>query len=114
MAETLYASGRFGERLASWSGRHLAEVRDDLDDAPALQERIRAQRRRRRARCSTPPRPELAAIRKRLRTAQDRVRERLNTMLRSTDTGRRDRRGDRDAARRPLRDPDSRRRRRDG
>ena len=83
VAETLYASGRFGERLASWSGRHLAEVRDDLDDAPALQERIRRSVDESGELLDSAS-SQLATIRKRLRTAQDRVRERLNTMLRST------------------------------
>ncbi len=49
---------------------------------------------------------ELAAIRKRLRTAQDRVRERLNAMLRSSADGRPHRRADRHGPRRPLRHPD--------
>ena len=83
VAETLYASGRFAERLSGWRGRHLAEVRDELDDAPALQERIRRSVDESGELLDSAS-SQLATIRKRLRTAQDRVRERLNTMLRSS------------------------------
>jgi DNA mismatch repair protein MutS2 len=84
VAATLHAAGGFEARLADWRGRHLREVREVLDDAPELRTRIER---------SVDEAGEildsassvLASIRKRLRTAQDRVRDRLNTMLRSSD-----------------------------
>src|SRR5918999_739760 len=39
-AERGGARGLSAPRLSSWRGRHLGEVRDQLDDAPALRERI--------------------------------------------------------------------------
>src|SRR6266567_4728043 len=84
IAETLRATGLFASRLAGWRGRHLAELRADLEDAPALREQIERSVDEAGAvldGAST----ELATIRRRMRTAQDRVRERLNAMLRSTE-----------------------------
>ena len=80
---TLDATGRFADRLASWRGHHLGAVRDDLDAAPALAERI-ARSIDDVGEILDSASAELGAIRKRLRTAQDRVRERLNAMLRSS------------------------------
>ncbi len=84
IGETLRATSLFEARLHDWHGRHLAEVRDALDAAPDLRQRVER---------SFDDAGELldgasvalAGIRKRLRTAQDRVRERLNAMLRSSD-----------------------------
>ncbi len=78
------AADLFAARLAGWRGAHLAELRDELDPAPALRERIERSVDESGEVLDTAS-AELAAIRKRLRTAQDRVRERLNTMLHSTD-----------------------------
>jgi DNA mismatch repair protein MutS2 len=84
IAETCRATGLFSVRLAAWRGRHLAELRDDLEEAPALRERIERSVDE-SGEVLDSASGELAAIRKRLRTAQDRVRERLNAMLRATD-----------------------------
>ena len=84
LAETLYATGVFAVRLATWRGRHLSELHALLDDAPALRERIERSVDE-AGEILDSASGELAAIRKRLRTAQDRVRERLNAMLRSPD-----------------------------
>ena len=59
-------------------------MREELDPAPALRERIERSVDE-SGEVLDSASAELAAIRRRLRTAQDRVRERLNTMLRSTD-----------------------------
>jgi DNA mismatch repair protein MutS2 len=83
IAETLRATGLFAARLADRKGRHLASVRADLDDAPQLRARIERTVDE-AGEILDSASPELAAIRRRLRTAQDRVRERLNTMLRSS------------------------------
>ena len=80
---TLDATGRFAARLAAWRGPHLAGVRDDLDPAPELAEQI-GRSIDDAGELLDSASSELAAIRKRLRTAQDRVRERLNAMLRSS------------------------------
>jgi DNA mismatch repair protein MutS2 len=83
IAETLRATGAFAARLVEWRGSHLTSVRDDLDEAPQL--RMRIERTVDEAgEILDSASPELAAIRRRQRTAQDRVRERLNTMIRST------------------------------
>lgn len=79
---TLDATARFGDRLKAWRGPHLSAVRDDLDAAPELALRI-GRSIDEAGELLDSASPELAAIRKRLRTAQDRVRERLNAMLRS-------------------------------
>ncbi len=84
IADTLRATSGFAARLASWRGPHLGEVRDLLEDAPALRERIERSVDEAGEVLDTAS-TDLAAIRKRMRTAQDRVRERLNAMLRSTD-----------------------------
>ncbi len=84
VADTLRATALFAARLGSWRGRHLGEVRDMLDDAPPLRERIERSVDE-TGEVLDSASSELAAIRKRLRAAQDRVRERLNAMLRSTD-----------------------------
>jgi DNA mismatch repair protein MutS2 len=83
VAETCRATALFASRLSGWRGRHLGEVRETLDAEPALRERIERSLDEAGELLDTAS-PELAAIRKRLRTAQDRVRERLNSMLRST------------------------------
>jgi DNA mismatch repair protein MutS2 len=83
IAEALRATATFGARLAEWRGPHLASVRDELDDAPQLRARIERTVDE-AGEILDSASAELAAIRKRLRTAQDRVRERLNTMLRSS------------------------------
>ena len=84
VAETCHATGLFASRLAAWRGRHLAELRDALDPAAELRERISRSIDDAGEVLDTAS-PELASIRRRLRTAQDRVRERLNAMLRSSD-----------------------------
>ncbi|MDQ3689667.1 MAG: endonuclease MutS2 [Chloroflexota bacterium] len=83
IAETLDATGRFAERLRSWRGTHFAGIREDLDPAPELVARI-GRSVDDSGEILDSASSELAAIRKRLRTSQDRVRERLNAMLRST------------------------------
>ncbi|HYN65006.1 MAG TPA: endonuclease MutS2, partial [Candidatus Limnocylindrales bacterium] len=84
VAETARATGVFATRLASWKGRHLTELHEALDPAPALRERIERSVDE-SGQVLDSASAELAAIRRRLRTAQDRVRERLNSMLRSSD-----------------------------
>jgi DNA mismatch repair protein MutS2 len=83
IADTLEATGRFEARLRSWREPHLAALRDELDAAPELAERIGRSIDVGGELLDTAS-AELAAIRKRLRTSQDRVRERLNAMLRSS------------------------------
>jgi DNA mismatch repair protein MutS2 len=83
IADTLRATATFAARLTEWRGTHLAAVRDELDDAPQLRARIERTVDE-GGEILDSASAELAAIRKRLRTAQDRVRERLNTMLRSS------------------------------
>ena len=83
LATTLDATERFSARLRTWSGPHLAALRDELDPAPELAARINRSVDE-AGEVLDSASPELAAIRKRLRTAQDRVRERLNAMLRSS------------------------------
>ena len=84
IGETLRAAGALGDRLAGWRGRHLAELAEALADIPSLRERIERSVDDAGEVLDTAS-AELAAIRKRLRTAQDRVRERLNAMLRSSE-----------------------------
>jgi DNA mismatch repair protein MutS2 len=83
VAETARATGQFAVRLAAWTGRHLAELHDAFDAAPQLRERIERSVDE-SGQVLDSASAELAAIRRRLRTAQDRVRERLNAMLRSS------------------------------
>jgi DNA mismatch repair protein MutS2 len=83
VGETLVATERFAERLKAWRGPHLSGIRDELDPAPQLAERIRRSVDESGELLDSAS-SELGAIRRRLRTAQDRVRERLNAMLRST------------------------------
>ncbi len=83
IADTLDATGRFEARLRSWRAPHLAELRGELDAAPELAARIGRSVDDAGELLDTAS-SELAAIRKRLRTAQDRVRDRLNAMLRSS------------------------------
>ena len=83
IGETLRATSAFAARLSEWRGTHLASVRDELDDAPQLRARIERTVDE-AGEILDSASAELAAIRKRLRTAQDRVRDRLNTMLRSS------------------------------
>ena len=84
VAETARAAGLFQARLEAWEGPHLTEVGAALDAAPELRERIERSVDESGELLDTAS-SQLAAIRKRLRTAQDRVRERLNAMLRSAD-----------------------------
>ncbi|MEX0626095.1 MAG: endonuclease MutS2 [Chloroflexota bacterium] len=83
ITETLRATSAFAARLGEWRGTHLTTVRGELDDAPQLRARIERTADE-AGEILDSASAELAAIRKRLRTAQDRVRERLNTMLRSS------------------------------
>ncbi|MGH2382505.1 MAG: endonuclease MutS2, partial [Candidatus Limnocylindria bacterium] len=83
IADTLEATLRFGERLAGWREPHLAELRDELDHAPELAGRI-VRSVDESGEILDSASSDLAAIRKRLRISQERVRERLNTMLRSS------------------------------
>jgi DNA mismatch repair protein MutS2 len=84
VAGTLHATDLFHKRLSRWSGPQLAGVRDDLESAPSLRERIER---------SIDPSgeildsasPALRTARRKMRVAQDRIRERLNAMLRSAD-----------------------------
>ena len=80
---TLEATGRFADRLKTWREPHLAGIRDELDPAAEVAARI-SRSIDEAGELLDSASSELAAIRKRLRTAQDRVRERLNAMLRST------------------------------
>jgi DNA mismatch repair protein MutS2 len=84
IADTLRAAGGLRERLAAWRRPQLGAVRDALDPAPRLREAIERSVDEAGEVLDTAS-AELAAIRKRLRTAQERVRERLNAMLRSPD-----------------------------
>jgi DNA mismatch repair protein MutS2 len=84
VAATLHATGQFAARLADWRGSHLREVREALDDAPELRTHIERSVDE-AGEILDSASSTLASIRKRLRTAQDRVRDRLNTMLRSSD-----------------------------
>src|SRR5438445_3090187 len=84
VAAMLHATGQFAARLADWRGSHLREVREALDDAPELRSRIERSVDE-AGEILDSASSALASIRKRLRTAQDRVRDRLNTMLRSAD-----------------------------
>ena len=84
LAETSRATGLFATRLATWRGPHLAAVRGALDPAPVLREQIERSVDE-SGQILDSASAELAAIRRRLRTAQDRVRERLNAMLRSSE-----------------------------
>jgi DNA mismatch repair protein MutS2 len=81
---TLRATGLFAARLRNWHGGHLAEVRDALDDAPDLRERIERSVGESGELLDSAS-STLAGIRRRLRVTQDRVRERLNAMLRSSE-----------------------------
>ena len=83
VAETLDATARFEARLTTWRDPHLAALRGELDPAPQLAALINRSIDA-SGEILDSASSELAAVRKRLRTAQDRVRERLNTMLRST------------------------------
>ena len=83
VGETLEATERFATRLKAWRGPHLSGIRDTLEPAPDLSARIGRSIDEGGEILDTAS-AELAAIRKRLRTAQDRVRERLNAMLRSS------------------------------
>ena len=84
VADTLRATAQFGARLRGWRGSHLSGVRSELDDAPALRERIERTVDE-GGEILDSASPELAAIRRRLRAAQERVRERLNAMVRATE-----------------------------
>jgi len=83
VAVTLDATDRFAARLRGWRGPHLEAIRDELDPAPELGARI-TRSLDEAGEILDAASQELAAIRRRLRTSQDRVRERLNAMLRSS------------------------------
>ncbi|MDQ4035896.1 MAG: endonuclease MutS2, partial [Chloroflexota bacterium] len=83
VGETLEATARFQARLKTWREPHLAELRDELDPSPELARDIGRSIDEAGEILDTAS-SELAAIRKRLRTSQDRVRDRLNAMLRSS------------------------------
>lgn len=83
VAQTLDATEKFEARLRTWRDPHLAGVRDELDPAPELAARITRSIDDGGEILDTAS-TELATIRRRLRTSQDRVRERLNAMLRSS------------------------------
>ena len=83
VASTAEAAGQFASRLSAWRGPHLTGIRDELDPAPELVARIRRSVDEAGELLDTAS-SELSAIRRRLRVAQDRVRERLNAMLRSS------------------------------
>ena len=84
VAGTLHATDLFRRRLSRWSAPQLAGVREDLEPAPALRERIER---------SIDPSgevldgasPALKTARRRMRVAQERLRERLTAMLHSPD-----------------------------
>jgi len=84
VAGTLHATDLFRRRLSRWPAPQLAGVREDLEPAPALRERIER---------SIDPSgevldsasPALKTARRRMRVAQERLRERLNAMLHSPD-----------------------------
>lgn len=80
---TLAATERFAARLKSWRGPHLSGIAESLDPAPELAARI-ARSIDEAGQLLDGASAELASIRKRLRTAQDRARARLNAMLQST------------------------------
>ncbi len=80
---TLDATGRFAARLVSWKGPQLGTLRDDLDAAPELAQSI-GRSVDEAGEILDSASAELAALRKRQRTTQERVRERLNAMLRSS------------------------------
>ena len=83
VADTLVATAGFEERLRSWREPHLSDLREELDAAPELAARI-GRSVDESGEILDSASSELATIRRRLRISQDRVRERLNTMLRST------------------------------
>jgi DNA mismatch repair protein MutS2 len=83
VGDTLEATARFEDRLRSWREPHLAGLREELDAAPELAQRI-GRSIDEGGEILDSASSELATIRRRLRTSQDRVRERLNAMLRST------------------------------
>ena len=84
VAGTLHATDLFRRRLTRWPSPQLAGVREDLEPAPALREQIER---------SIDPggeildsgSPALKTARRRIRAAQERLRERLNAMLHSPD-----------------------------
>ena len=84
VGDTLHATAQFAARLRTWRGTHLNELKRELDEAPELKERI-ARSIDHAGEILDTASGELAAIRHRLRTAQDRVRDRLNAMLRASE-----------------------------
>ncbi len=84
VAGTLHAVEQFRKRLSRWTGPQLAAVRGELEPIPGLQAQIER---------SIDPSGEildgassaLKTARRRMRVAQERLRERLNSMLRSSD-----------------------------
>ena len=83
VAATAGATGQFAARLRAWRGPQLTAIREELDPAPELAARI-GRSVDESGELLDSASTELAAIRRRLRVAQDRVRERLNAMLRSS------------------------------
>ncbi len=84
VAVTLDATAAFRARLTTWGEPQLAAIRDELDAAPELGDRI-ARSIDESGEILDSASPELGSQRKRLRTTQDLVRDRLNAMLRSTE-----------------------------
>jgi DNA mismatch repair protein MutS2 len=84
VAGTLHATEQFAARLRDWRGRHFSELRGALDAAPALREQIERSVDD-AGEILDSASAELGSIRRRLRVAQERVRERLNAMLRSSE-----------------------------
>ncbi|HJT63612.1 MAG TPA: endonuclease MutS2, partial [Candidatus Limnocylindria bacterium] len=84
IAGTAHAIEQFRRRVARWPGPQLGAIRDDLEPVPDLREQIER---------SIDPTGEildgassaLKTVRRRMRVAQERLRERLNAMLRSSD-----------------------------
>src|SRR6185503_11636156 len=75
IAETLRATSAFAVRLGDWRGTHFGAIREELDDAPQLRARIERTVDE-AGEILDSASAELATFRRRLRTAQDRVRER--------------------------------------
>jgi DNA mismatch repair protein MutS2 len=80
---TLYAVGQLRAQLSGPRGPRLAALREALNEVLELRERIERSIDEGGEILDTAS-PELGAIRRRMRQAQDRVRERLNAMLRDT------------------------------
>ncbi len=84
VAGTLHAIEAFRKRLARWTGPQLSSVREELEPIPALEARIERSIDPSGEILDTAS-PALKTARRKMRVAQERLRERLNAMLRSTD-----------------------------